>query len=192
MNKHVLTPLALAAGSICITAPVHAQAPLAAEVRGSYGIPVGDFADGGAEGDIGFGADVFLHLTPVVAAYGGWGRDRFSCETCDDDDGVRSEGFDGGIQVTVARGTPVEFLLRGGVVYHKVETEVGLVSVESDYGFGVQATAAVALALGPRASLVPGIRFQTLDPSIEVAGEEVSTEGRMSALSLQLGLRVGH
>jgi hypothetical protein len=193
MDKHILPTLAaLAVASVFTAAPATAQTPVAAELRGSYGIPVGDFADGDAEGDIGFGADLFVHLTPTVAAYGGWGRERFTCESCDDDDGVRSEGFDGGIQFTLAPGTPVELLLRGGLVYHKVETEVGLVSVESDYGLGVQAIAAVALALGPRASLVPAVRFQTLDPSIEVAGEDVSTEGRMSFLALQLGLRVGH
>lgn len=190
MNKHIL-PI-LAAGSMVAATPILAQTPVTAELRGSYGVPVGDFADSNAEADFGFGADLFVHFTPAVAAYGGWGRDRFSCETCGDDEGARSEGFDGGIQFTIARGTPVEVLLRGGVVYHKVETEAGLVSVESDYSLGVQATAGVAVALGARASLVPAVRFQTLDPSIDVAGDDVSTDGRMSFLALQLGLRVGH
>lgn len=169
-----------------------AQGLLDVELRGGYNMPAGDFADTSAESDIGYGVDLGLHLAPAFSIYAGWGRDRFSCELCGDDDKITSQGFDAGLQFTLARGAPVEFLLRGGFVYHKVEAAIGPTSVESDYSVGVQGTAGLAFPLGTRASLVPALRFQTLDPSISIAGDEVSADGRLSHVTLQLGLRVGH
>lgn len=184
----LLTGLLSAVGS----GGVAAQTPLALEIRGGYNVPVGDFADSSAESDYGYGADVVFHIAPAFGVYGGWGKDRFSCELCGDDDHLTSQGFDAGLQFALGRGAPVEFLLRGGFVYHKVEAGVGATSVESDYSVGVQGTAGVAFPLGARASLVPAIRFQTLEPTVSLAGNELSADGRLSHVSFQVGLRLGH
>lgn len=190
--KTLLTPLlALLVAALASPSPVQAQTPVSVEVRGGWSVPIADFSDAGAESGLGYGGDLFVHVVPALAIYGGWGRDDFSCSLCTDDQSISTQGVEAGLQFTAAGGAPVELWLRGGLVYHKVESDAGPVTVESDRKLGIQGVAGLNFAVGDRISLAPGVRFQTIDPKIDLDGDDLSIEGRTSFVSIQLGLKIG-
>jgi hypothetical protein len=58
----------------------------------------------------------------------------------------------------------IQYILRGGGIYNHIETENadGEITNDTGHGLGWEAEAGVAIPLGNRFSLMPGVRYRAL------------------------------
>ena len=168
--------------------------PVALEVRGGAAFPVGNDEDdfgsdeAGADTGYGFGANVFVGLTPILGVYGGYSRFSFSAEPEDSGEDIFpggvdvdyvDSGFNVGAQLvfssiaTLQNATP---WLRGGAIFHEFEFEVedegAEVSFSTDREVGFEAGGGLNIPLGEVISITPGVRYVAYSPQFEFEGEE--------------------
>lgn len=163
------------------------------EVRGGYGIPTGDFSnDVGAEADFGFGASAAMMLSRSVGLYAGWARDRFDCEACTGGDRLHVSGWEAGATFMVPGRYGIAPWLRAGAIWHRTSFEFAEADFQTDREWGFQAAFGVDVPIGEWFSLSPAIRYNTVDPTIDVDDFDDAdfAAGTVQYLSLDLGLRL--
>lgn len=184
MNIKTLPVLAGALAALTLAAPQQAQSQVSLEVRGSLQKPVGDFADV-ADGEAGFGADVFFNVNPRVSVYGGYGIENFGCDGCGEDDGYTSRGFEAGAKFIFTRNAGVLPWARLGATFHELELETNAVSLTSDRKVGFQAALGADIPLGDVLSFSPALRYQAFNPDFGTAGNE-----NVGFLAVDFGLHI--
>lgn len=171
----VLGGLAAAAG----TADAQGFFPLAVEVRGGAGFPVGDFGDG-LEMGWGFEGNAQLQVAPMIAIYAGYDRTEF--QGSDDgaldlvDEKVTDQGFSLGGQLSL----PTAMILglspfvRAGAIYHetKLDFENGSFDRESEKNIGYEVGGGVSIPLGLVVSFTPAVRYRSYAPEWDGGSEE--------------------
>lgn len=191
--------LVLAAAGLVAAASVsppeaHAQSRFSLELRGSLNNPVGDFGDEGgleATGEASLAADLMFNLNDNLTLYGGYGREMYGCESCGDDEGLHSQGFEGGVKLLANRDEGILPWLRAGFVAHDLTADFGPAEVTSDTGLGFQAAAGVDIPLGEVLSFAPAVRYQTFDAEFDVVGDDfVVTETTVQQVALDFGLHL--
>ena len=194
--RNTLFTLALAAltgAALAHPSTAEAQQGFSLELRGSLNNPVGDFGDEGglnATSEAGLGADLIYSTSPSFSLYGGWAREMFGCEGCADDDGIHSQGFEGGVKLLMARESGALPWIRGGLIAHELTVEDGAVEATSDMGLGFQASVGVDLPLGEVLSFTPALRYQTYEAEFDLIGDEIVAESTVQHLALDLGLHI--
>lgn len=191
------------------TAEAQSPIPLAVEVRGGIGFPTGDLGDdeqGAADLGYGFGATGMFTVTPMFGVYAGYSRFSFAADTEELAGGAvdnvdvdyNASGFNAGVQASLpammgfAGAAPY---LRGGVVYHKLEVDLGDTVLddvvdddagESDYGLGFEVGGGLDIPLGPTVSVTPGVRYVTYQPDFN---DEDETDVNYVAADVGLKIR---
>ena len=178
--------LALAAAAVLACAsPTAAQGRVSAFSVGGRVLaarPVGDRGRGLDAGG-GAGFDIGYEARPGLAVYAGLSRTVFPLETAVGGTDRVDSGVDVGVRTTRSLGG-VPLWFRGGLVVHEAETH--LASGEGDgqddgrSGVGLESGIGVALRLGRRLALLPGIAY-TAYP--------VGDPGGVSHLRAELRLR---
>lgn len=188
--KKILFGTAAAVLALSLAGNAHAQVaglPLSIEVRGGAAFPTGDdfgSDEAGAETGYGFGANVFVGLTPLLGIYGGYSQFEFGADVdavgldfdfpAGADVDYRDNGFNLGAQVTFS---PLSSLsgvtpwLRGGATLREFEIEVEDADVESsvstDRDLGFEAGGGLNIPLGEVISVTPGVRYVSFDPEFD-------------------------
>lgn len=167
---------------------------ISVELRGSLNKPMGDFGDEAgldANGEASLGGDIFFNLNRNISLYGGYAREMYGCESCSDDEGLHSSGFEGGVKLLANREEGILPWLRAGIVAHDLTADLGPAEVTSDTGIGFQAAAGVDIPLGEVLSFVPALRYQTFDAEFDVADEDlIVAETTVQQVALDFGLHV--
>jgi|GEM_PF-1481257 len=198
---HRIVPLSACATALLLllSAPLDAQmrsAPheraASIELRGGYGYPLGNFSDDvGAEPDFGFGVTGSLMLTPSVGLYTGWSRDIFDCEACAGGDQINVSGFEGGLTFVIPVRHGFTPWLRAGATWHRTSFEFDVADFRADREWGFQAAGGLDIPLGEMFSISPGVRYNTLSPSVDFPDDSpIDVDaGTVQYLSFDLGLK---
>jgi len=181
ISRFMLPALCALAAS---TAPASAQ-EISLEARGSLLGPSGDFGDV-ADGSAGFGADVFLTLSPSISVYGGYASDMFDSDVGSSD--ITSSGFETGVKYIFSRTRGVLPWARIGGIFNTLDVEDGGIDAESDRGFGFQGAVGVDIPLGDKISFTPALRYQAFDADFDAIGGAFQTEQEVRYFAIDFGI----
>lgn len=167
----VATALLGAAGALLLRPPpLSAQlAPLAFEARGGVALPVAGFRDGSAvvgevEGAPTFGFGLVTRSRPGWGVAVGFAQNRFTCVEggCPGAGELVATDLEVGAVRTFGQGRVVPWL-RAGFTAGRTEVEAGAVGSDeprlSDLALGATAGAGLAVRIGGRWGLSPGLRY---------------------------------
>ncbi len=178
MNKNRTWILALATAAAVAIVPSAASAQVSLEFRGGLQTPTGDLDDV-ADGNAGFGGDIFFNVSPQLSIYGGYGIENF-------DEDINSSGFEAGAKfILSSTGEGVLPWIRAGAILHELEFENG---ATSDRGLGFQTSAGVDIPLGQVLSFSPAVRYQRVSPEFDTLIG--SFEGTAGFFSLDFGVHI--
>lgn len=176
----------------CAANPLAAQERWNVEIRGGAAFPTQELADG-TDLNTGFGSEatVSYRFMPHLAAYAGWGWYQFSADQsfAGSDIDFEETGYTVGLQFIHPFGTSrVRYLIRAGGIFSHLEAENndGDIIGDSEHEFGWQIEAGLAIPLGSRWTVLPGVRYRSLSGDIDVDG--ATTEVDLHNLSVGAGV----
>ncbi len=182
--RRVLAPALVLSAAVLATTTASAQStlPITVEVRAGAAIPTGDFGDGTSTG-WGVGATVRYAVSPMVELYGGYDHFDFGTDEELDDTGVdfalQDDGVRAGGRFNFSTLGSVSPWVEGGLLFNRSRIEVGVGSVsfnvDSDWTLGFEAGAGFGVALSPRVTLTPGVRYRIHEAEFEVEDDEGGT-----------------
>ena len=150
-----------------------------------------DIAD--ADLGIGFGLEgtIAYRFMPHLAAYAGWSYNNFAVDQsfAGADASFEETGYTFGFQFIHLIGeSTLSYLVRIGGTYNHIEIENndGDIIIDSGHGLGWQAEAGLVIPLSERFSLLPSVRYRSLNRDIKI--ENVSTSVDLNYLSVGVGL----
>lgn len=168
-----------------------AQNSWSLEFRPGVDYATQDIAD--ADLGIGFGAELTIayRFMPHLAAYAGWSYNNFAVDQsfAGPDASFEETGYTFGLQFIHPIGeSNISYLVRAGGTYNHIEIENndGDITIDSGHGLGWQAEAGIFIPLSERFSLLPSLRYRSLNRDIEI--ENVSTSVDLNYLSVGVGL----
>lgn len=181
-----------AAASLVGSSPVRAQSPWSVELDANSALPTQRLAGADLETGYGFGANLRYRFHPRVAAYAGWEWHRFRTDLAlgEADLDVEDTGYTFGVRVEQPFvGRTAGWLRAGGLGSHiELEDDEGEIISDSGHGLGWELGAGLAIPVGDRAALTPGVRYRWLQRDIDVGVQRRS--GTLAYFTLGAGLAV--
>lgn len=169
----------------------YAQDRWSLELRPGVNYATEDISD--AELGLGFGAELTIayRLMPHLAAYAGWSYNNFAVDQsfAGPDANFEETGYTFGFQFIHPIGQSViKYLVRAGGTYNHIEIENsdGDIIIDSGHGLGWQAEAGLVIPLGEKFSLLPSIRYRSLNRNIDI--NNLSTSVDLNYVSVGVGL----
>lgn len=128
---------------------------------------------------------------PHLAAYTGWGWNRFTSSQSFAGSNMDFEetGYTLGLQfIHPVASSKINFVIAAGGIYNHIETENtnGDIISDSGHGWGWQMEAGVSAPLSKRLNLMPTVRYRSLSRDIKV--ESSSTAVDLNYVSVGAGL----
>ena len=146
-----------------------------------------------ADLELGFGAELTIayRFMPHLAAYAGWSYNNFAVDQsfAGTDANFEETGYTFGFQFIHPIGeTTLSYLVRLGGTYNHIEIENndGDIIIDSGHGLGWQVEGGLVIPLSEKFSLLPSVRYRSLNRDIEI--ENVSTSVELNYLSVGVGL----
>jgi len=168
-----------------------AQDKWSLELRPGVNYATQDIADANLE--LGFGTELTIayRFMPHLAAYAGWSYNNFAVDQsfAGTDASFEETGYTFGLQFIHPIGeSGLSYLVRAGGTYNHIEIENndGDIIIDSGHGLGWQAEAGLVIPLSERFSLLPSVRYRSLNRDIKI--ENVSTSVDLNYLSVGVGL----
>ncbi|HSW53755.1 MAG TPA: outer membrane beta-barrel protein [Ignavibacteriaceae bacterium] len=168
-----------------------AQDKWSLEFRPGVNYATQDIAD--ADLGLGFGTELTIayRFMPHLAAYAGWSYNNFAVDQsfAGSDASFEETGYTFGLQFIHPIGeSGLSYLVRAGGTYNHIEIEnnSGDIIIDSGHGLGWQAEAGLVIPLSEKFSLLPSLRYRSLNRDIEI--ENVSTSVDLNYLSVGVGL----
>jgi opacity protein-like surface antigen len=193
-----------AAALAMAAAPLAAQAglpiPVGVEVHAGASIPSGTWKDHAKSG-FDYGAAVRYNFAPFFGVYAGYDARNFDLEPAALPNGVESgkvvdSGLRAGVQLTVPTlgVIPVQPFVEGGALFNTTKYEYTANTVTdiftSNLGLGYEVGGGLAMRIVPRVSIVPEVRYRSFKPGFDAQDQQFVSAERISALSLDIGVRV--
>jgi hypothetical protein len=189
MKKSLLTIAALIL--LTLFSQSYAQNRWSLEIRPGVDYATQDISD--ADLGIGFGAELTIayRFMPHLAAYAGWSYNNFAVDQsfAGPDASFEETGYTFGLQFIHPIGeSGLSYLVRVGGTYNHIEIEnnSGDIIIDSGHGLGWQAEAGLVIPFNEKFSLLPSLRYRSLNRDIEI--ENVSTSVDLNYLSVGVGL----
>jgi hypothetical protein len=174
MKTFILTLLFVLVISSTLTAQdTSPQRRLSVEFRPSASFATNDLggADIGAGG--GFETTFSFRFMPHLSAYAGWGWNAFKSDdplTGTDDSNFEETGYTFGLQfIHPLPATKISYMIGVGAIANHIEVEdsEGDIYADSGHGLGWQAECGLAIPVGEKWRLIPGIRYRSLSRDIQ-------------------------
>jgi hypothetical protein len=189
MKKLLLTTAALIL--LTLFGQSYAQNKWSLKFRPGVDYATQDIVD--ADLGLGFGAELTIayRFMPHLAAYAGWSYNNFAVDQsfAGTDASFEETGYTFGLQFIHPIGeSGLSYLVRAGGTYNHIEIENnnGDIIIDSGHGLGWQAEAGLVIPLSEKFSLLPSLRYRSLNRDIEI--ENVSTSVDLNYLSVGVGL----
>ncbi|HWA33095.1 MAG TPA: outer membrane beta-barrel protein [Cyclobacteriaceae bacterium] len=168
-----------------------AQGNLSVEFRPAANQVLGNPGSAGLNHGGGFEAVAAYRFAPPIAVYAGWGANTFATEAslAGANTNFVETGYTFGIGLMQGiRNSPLSIIMRGGGVYNHLEVKStgGDLIADSGFGLGWQIETGLAIAVGRRWKLIPGIRYHQLSRNIVIGATDTKID--LSYLSLGLGV----
>lgn len=168
-----------------------AQDKWSLEFRPGVNYATQDIAD--ADLGLGFGGELTIayRFMPHLAAYAGWSYNNFAVDQsfAGSDANFEETGYTFGFQFIHPIGeSSIKYLARIGGTYNHIEIENndGDIIIDSGHGLGWQAEAGLVIPLSDKFSLLPSVRYRSLNRNIDI--NDVSTSVNLNYLSVGVGL----
>ena len=189
MKRSLITIIALIL--LTVFSQSYAQDKWGLELRPGVDYATQDILD--ADLGLGFGAELTItyRFMPYLAAYAGWSYNNFAVDQsfAGPDASFEETGYTFGFQFIHPIGeSTLSYLVRVGGTYNHIEIENndGDIIIDSGHGLGWQAEAGLVIPLGERFSLLPSVRYRSLNRDIEIENENTSVN--LNYLSVGVGL----
>ena len=189
MKRSLITIIALIL--LTVFSQSYAQDKWGLELRPGVDYATQDILD--ADLGLGFGAELTIayRFMPHLAAYAGWSYNNFAVDQsfAGPDASFEETGYTFGFQFIHPIGeSTLSYLVRVGGTYNHIEIENndGDIIIDSGHGLGWQAEAGLVIPLGERFSLLPSVRYRSLNRDIEIENENTSVN--LNYLSVGVGL----
>ena len=183
--------LTVAAALVAMPWPVAAQGRWSWEVDAGTAVPTARLAGAELETGFGFGANVRYALQPHLSAYGGWEWHRFRTEGLLGAGAVHVEdtGYTFGLRYEYPfKGRMLGWVRAGGLASHmELEQDDDIVG-DTGHGLGYEVGGGVAVPLGLRTKVTPGVRYRSFARDLELGGE--TRPGTLSYVAITVGLAV--
>ena len=189
MKKVILTTVALVLAFAFHQ--VKSQDRWSLEFRPGVDFATKNIADADLGTGFGFEGAIAYRFMPHLAAYAGWSWNHFAVDKsfAGPDAGFEETGYTFGFQFIHPIGeTSLSYLIRLGGTYNHIEIENndGDIIIDSGHGLGWQAEAGLSIPLSERFSLLPTVRYRSLNRDIKI--ENFSTAVDLNYLSAGVGL----
>ena len=189
MKKVILTTVALVL--VFAFHQVKSQDRWTLEFRPGVDFATKNIADADLRIGFGFEGAIAYRFMPHLAAYAGWSWNHFAADEsfAGTDASFEETGYTFGLQFIHPIGeSGLSYLLRAGGTYNHIEIENndGNIIIDSGHGLGWQAEAGLVIPLSDKFSLLPSLRYRSLNRDIEI--ENVSTSVDLNYLSVGVGL----
>lgn len=150
-----------------------------------------DIADANLGLGFGFEGTIAYRFMPHLAAYAGWSYNNFAVDQsfAGTDANFEETGYTFGFQFIHPIGeSDIKYLVRAGGTYNHIEIENndGDIIIDSGHGLGWQAEAGIVIPLSEKFSLLPTVRYRSLNRDIDI--NNVSTSVDLNYLSVGVGL----
>lgn len=189
MKKLLLTIVALTL--LTVLNQSQAQDRWSLEFRPGVNYASQDIAD--ADLGLGFGTELTIayRFMPHLAAYAGWSYNNFAADQsfAGPDASFEETGYTFGLQFIHPIGeSGLSYLVRAGGTYNHIEIENngGDIIIDSGHGLGWQTEAGLVIPLSENFSLLPSLRYRSLNRDIEI--ENINTSVNLNYLSVGIGL----
>ncbi len=189
MKKLLFTIVALAL--LTVFNQSRAQDKWSLELRPGVNYATQDIADANLE--LGFGTELTIayRFMPHLAAYAGWSYNNFAVDQsfAGTDASFEETGYTLGLQFIHPIGeSNVKYLVRAGGTYNHIEIEnnSGDIIIDSGHGMGWQAEAGLVIPLSEKFSLLPSLRYRSLNRPIKI--NNLNTTVDLNYLSVGVGL----
>ena len=189
MKRSLITIIALIL--LTVFSQSYAQDKWGLELRPGVDYATQDILD--ADLGLGFGAELTIAYSfmPHLAAYAGWSYNNFAVDQsfAGPDASFEETGYTFGFQFIHPIGeSTLSYLVRVGGTYNHIEIENndGDIIIDSGHGLGWQAEAGLVISLSERISLLPSVRYRSLNRDIEIENENTSVN--LNYLSVGVGL----
>lgn len=128
---------------------------------------------------IGFEGVFQYRFLKHTAAYVGWGWNKFSSENSflGNDLDFEETGYVYGLEYNHPfKNSNLSYFVRVGGLYNHIEIENndGDIIEDTGHGFGYQLAGGLEIPLNSNWSLLPGIKFNSLDRNLEIENEDIS------------------
>lgn len=168
-----------------------AQKAWGIEVRPGVNFATKKLGDANLKTGFGIEGTVNYRIIPNLAAYAGWGWNRFSAgqSFAGTKNDFEETGYTLGLQFThpFEKGNLGYLLEFGGILNHiEVENNNGDIIADSGHGLGWQAGLGLKIPLGERFSLIPAIRYRALSRDIQI--DQTKTAVDLNYVSVGIGL----
>lgn len=152
--------------------PLAAQNAWSVDIRPDAAFPTSDPGDVELSTGFGFDATVAYRFMPHLGGYAGWSWNHFAADQAIGGQDITFEetGYGLGLRFIHPIGTSgLSYLVEGGALIHHIEVENddGDIVADSDHGLGWQVGAGLAVPLGERLRLMPGIRYRALSRDLD-------------------------
>lgn len=168
-----------------------AQDKWSLEFRPGVNYATQDIAD--ADLGLGFGGELTIayRFMPHLAAYAGWSYNNFAVDQsfAGSDANFEETGYTFGFQfIHPIDESSLSYLVRIGGTYNHIEIENndGDIIIDSGHGLGWQAEAGLVIPLSDKFSLLPSVRYRSLNRNIDI--NDVSTSVNLNYVSVGVGL----
>jgi len=189
MKKLLLTIIALTL--LTLFNQSRAQDKWSLELRPGVNYATQDILD--ADLKMGFGAELTIayRFMPHLAAYAGWSYNNFAVDQsfAGSDASFEETGYTFGFQFIHPIGeSTLCYLVRVGGTYNHIEIENndGEIIIDSGHGLGWQAEAGLVITLSEKFSLLPSVRYRSLNRDIKIENENTSVN--LNYLSAGVGI----
>ena len=161
------------------------------EFRPGVNFPTQKLGDADLKTGFGFEGTLAYRFMPHLSVYGGWSWNRFASDQsfAGANTDFEETGYTYGLQFIHPISTSkINLLLRaGGLANHiEVENNSGEIIADSGHGFGWQAEAGVAIPLGEKWRVQPGLRYRSLSRDIKLNGTTTAVD--LNYLSVGVGI----
>ncbi len=147
--------------------------PLSFEFRTGVSFASGTLGDADAGTGLGFEGKFAYRFMPHLAAYAGWGWNKFPVEVsfAGAEMDFEETGYTFGLQFVHPLGiSTLSYVLKAGGIYNHIEIEdtEGDIITDSKHGLGWQVEGGIDIPLSGRVHLTPGVRYSSLSRSVTV------------------------
>lgn len=168
-----------------------AQDKWSLEFRPGVDYATQDIADADLGIGFGFEGTIAYRFMPHLAAYAGWSWNHFAADQsfAGPDAGFEETGYTFGLQFIHPIGeSGLSYLVRAGGTYNHIEIENndGDITIDSGHGLGWQAEAGLVIPLSEKFSLLPSVRYRSLNRDIKI--DNVNTSVDLNYISVGVGL----
>jgi hypothetical protein len=193
MNSTKIGIAALSLTLLVQATPAHAQGRWAFEFRAHGALATQDEVRDESQGGLGFEGTFLFRLQEHLGVYAGWDWSHFGAleSIAGPDVDMEETGYVAGLRFEhpVSAGSRTALWFRGGATVNHLELEdpAGDLIDDTGHGLGWEAGAGVAVRVGRKWDLTPGIRYRSLSRDVEVGALIVTVP--LQYVAFEMGIR---